>query len=220
MRASDTHWIGSPTAGSSRMSVGYAVKHALRCGFAIHGCRIEARPLLRVRLTRASNAHRSVSLTAGLSQTCVEYAARSAARCGFASRVRRMGTAACLRCLSDVFVRHLITEQSLGCLSDARMRHMSIGAYVRCLFGAYVRRIRTEAGSRLSPCRHCFDRHGSQREPLPAGLATGSQDQLHTTYQDSHRRTTIHPHQKAKIPIHLLRNPKDHHSPSSGNRRT
>ncbi|OZG58426.1 hypothetical protein BTIS_0795 [Bifidobacterium tissieri] len=154
MRVSDTHWIGFPTAGSSRMSVGYAVKHAPRCGFVAYGCRIRT----------------EVSLSAGSSQACVEQAPRSAARCGFGTNVRRTSTGACPRCLFDVSVRHMCS-----------------GACARCLFGACVRRIRTEAGSRLVACRHRFDRRGSQRETLPAGITTGgSQNQSHTCRGNPH----------------------------------
>lgn len=76
MRASDTHWIGSPTAGSSRISVGYAVKHTLQCGFVAYGCRIrtETCPLVRVWHKRASDTHRGVSLSAGSPHARVECA--------------------------------------------------------------------------------------------------------------------------------------------------
>ena len=148
-----------------------------------------------------------------MSQTCVGYAPRRVARCGFVSRVRRMCTEACLRCLSGVFVRRLSTGRSLGCLLDARMRHMGIGACVRCLFGACVRRIRTEAGSRLSICRHCFDRCGSRWGFFPpvSRLATKTSHTLPT------KTPTEGPHspssESQSPPLHLLRKPKDPHSP-------
>ena len=73
MRVSDTHWIGVLTAGSSRMSVGYAVKHALRCGFGTSVRRMctGACSLARVWHKRASDTHLGVRLGAGLAQTCV-----------------------------------------------------------------------------------------------------------------------------------------------------
>ena len=135
----------------SHACVGYALDRGSYCGFVsdVRRIRSEARPSVRVWHKRASNVHWSVFLGAGLAQACVGYAPGRAARCGFGTNVRRMCIEACPRCLFDVSVRH-----------------MCIGACVRCLFGAYSRRIRTEAGNRLSACRHRFNRRGSQRAHL------------------------------------------------------
>ena len=160
MRTSDVHWIGFPTAGSSRMSVGYAAKHVLQCGFVVYGCRIRSKtcPLVRVRHKRASNKHRGVRLGAGSSHMDAEPAPnRVPGTCS---------TSLCVICAS-------------GRASGACSVHTCV-RYAPRRGTVFLHVVTASIGAAL------------KREPLPAGLATGRQDQSHT-HQDTPRSMSTTP---------------------------